>query len=98
MITPKLVQRIRQIAAETDEWGRKKYTAAAIARQLKMNPESIRRIIRRDTWQHVNDDGALFQQEVEVPLIPLTPELSQAADESAKRLLAQLTEEKKDLD
>lgn len=50
-----LVIRIREMAAETNEWGRPVWSAARIARDLQamgvcVSTETVRRVIRRDTW------------------------------------------------
>ena len=59
--------------------------APALARAYGVNAETIRRIGRRETWAWLDRPT-----KEDVPLPPITQEVQQAADESAKRLLAQL--------
>lgn len=78
-LKPEEVRHIRKLARDG-------MTTAAIARVYMVGTETIRRVVRRDTWAWLAD-------EVETTPLPDSPEVTQQIAASKERFLKMLAEE-----
>lgn len=64
------------------------HTPKELAKIYRIGLETVRRILRRDTWAWVEDIMPAGLGEMDTPVEPLTPAEQQAADASLARVLA----------
>lgn len=87
-LTEEQVLHIRRLAKEQDRFGRWRYSSPYIAKQYEamgvaVSVETIRRVIRRETWAHLPDEEVVAE---EVANVVIPPSVKMQIEASAARL------------